>query len=173
MSNVMARQRHTPEQRQQAIDLALESGQSEASRRTGIPIGTIVSWMSRAGLTTHATETLAVANHARALTLAQRRAKLAEDLMGDIERLRLQLFAPCLERKAMSAAGVGIEVVDIHHAQPTFGDKKALMTTIAIAIDKVLLLSGEATQRTELLGAPDRARAEQRLAKVLELKAVA
>lgn len=172
MTGDMARQRYTPDQRQHAIDLAVAHGASEAARRAGIAEGTIASWMHRSGIGILAREQTLARVEAKQATLAERRAKLALALMGDIERLRLQLFAPALERKAM-ASGKEIEVVDIHHDEPTFSDKKALMTTIAIAVDKVLLLSGEATSRTELIGAPERTHIEQRLAKVLELKAVA
>lgn len=85
-------------------------------------------------------------------TVAERKAQLAEDLLADAQRLRSQLWAPCVERKPML---VGIErrvrVVDTKLKQPSFTDQRAIMTSIAIAVDKIQILTGEATERIETI----------------------
>lgn len=160
----MARIRRTPEQRQAAIDLANQVGCAEAARRTGIPEGTIASWRSRSGIATLQAERTRTALEVQVLTLAERRTRLAADLLDDVERLRSQLFAPAVERKVIASG----DIVDVRLPEPSFSDKKALMVSIAVAVDKVLLLSGEATSRHETIG--DRPQAEERLAKIIDLK---
>lgn len=78
-------------------------------------------------------------------TVAERKAQLAVDLLGDVERLRLQMFAPTTERRAMVVSdgeGLGshVELVDIEREQPTFAEQKTLVTTIAVAVDKLVEL---------------------------------
>lgn len=150
----MARRTFTDEQRAEALALYAEHGAAEAARMMGIAKGTVMSWASRAGLAMHATETTTVATEASLASLAQRKAQLASDLMGDIERLRKQLFAPCVERKVVTLSGGQTgsstwDIVDIEHEQPSFTDQRACMTSIAIAVDKVQILTGEATERVD------------------------
>jgi transposase-like protein len=150
----MSRRSYTDEQKAEALALYAEHGPAVASERTGIAKGTVASWAHRGGVHTSAIETTRVATAVRLATLEQRKAQLAADLMGDIERLRGQLFAPCTERKVVTLAGGQAspstwDIVDVDHDEPTFGDKKALMTTIAIAVDKVQILTGAATERID------------------------
>ena len=150
----MPRKIYTPEERAEALELLAQVGKAEAARRTGIPAGTIASWGSRSGVTAPPAAATAVATAARVATIAERKAVLAEELVGDIERLRRQLFAPTVERKALVVSdghnqGSHAEVVDVKLTQPTFPDQRQIMTSVAIAIDKVQILTGEATQRIE------------------------
>lgn len=136
---------YTDEQRAEALDLYQQLGPSEAARRAGVPKGTISSWVRRAGLKTSVPENLRAATEVGRLTLEQRRQKLASNLLGDIERLRGQLFEPAESIHWDKDGG-------FHRArisEPTFSDKKALATSLAILVDKVLLLTGQATSRTE------------------------
>lgn len=150
----MARRSYTDEQRAEALALYAEHGSAVAAERTGIPSGTVQSWAHRAGVATACTqERLALAESAMA-TLEQRKATLASDLMGDIERLRAQLFAPCTERKVVTLAGGAAmpstwDIVDVELDQPSFTDQRACMTSIAIAVDKVQILTGAATERID------------------------
>lgn len=157
---------YTDAQKADAVAIYVEHGLAEAHRRTGIPKNTIRDWATNAGIDTaaisgRASEKTAAANEARVEDMAARRAQLASDLMGDVNRLRGQLFAPCVERKVVTLAGskdeVGTwELVDIDRDQPTFTDQKAIMTTIAIAVDKIQILTGEATERVEHRSVPER-----------------
>lgn len=151
---------YTEERKAEAVALALDVGPTEAGERLGIPKSTISSWFApeqRAELAARSTAKTAAATATRTAHLEQRRLDLAESLMADAERLRLQLFAPCVERKAMIVslgreAGSEIQVVNIDRDQPTFRDQQTIATTLAIAVDKVQVLTGQATERIEVTG---------------------
>lgn len=155
--------RCTPEQRAAALDLAEAQGYAEAHERTGIPINTLRSWAARAGRTItvkgastpRGRETVA-ATEATLLSMAERKAKLAEGLMSDIERMRADLFGPTIERKAMAAGAMRqVEIVEIHHDTTTASERRTTVQAITGAIEAVQLLTGEATERIEqLTGAP-------------------
>jgi len=171
----MQRTRRTAEEKAEALRLVAEVGQSEAARRTGIPFGTIASWANRAGVISPDVETLTKAARTNQASWATRKVELAHRLTDDLERLRQQLFAPSVERKAISvyrgpAEGSTIEIVDITRDTPTYSDQKAIMTTLAIGVDKVLLMLGEATERIETLPPQRTPEIEQELAKVIELR---
>jgi hypothetical protein len=163
----------TPEQREQALTLLAEVGAAEAARRTGIPAGTIASWGARRGVSAPlVSEERVAAVNAKLATMADRKAKLAEALLGDIEKLRKQLWAPTVERKAMTVSdgareGSHVEVVDVHLEQPTFRDQKTIVEAVAIALDKVQLLTGAATERIETTAVPRTPEVAAELAKVL------
>lgn len=149
----MARRSYTDAEKAEALELHATVGPAEAARRTGITKGTIESWASRAGLQAPASETTAAAVEASLVSLADRKAQLAADLMGDIERLRRSLWEPCVEKRLMTV-GTGdgksrIQVGECERDQPTFDDQKRIMTTLAIAIDKVQILTGDATERID------------------------
>lgn len=171
----MSRRTYSSDEKTAALDVYRTDGPTAAETATGIPKATIASWARRTGVQTECIPRTAAAVAAAALTMEQRKQALAAALMDDIERLRLQLWSVCTERKAMAVSdgaerGSHIEIVDIEHEQPTFGDQKAIMTSLAIAVDKVQILTGEATSRTEVLGVAERAPAEERVAKLIELR---
>lgn len=152
----MTRRTYTDDERRDALALYETDGPRAVEAQMGIPAGTVVGWARANGVQTRSIETASAATRRSVLTMAQRRAELAAGLMDDIDRLRGQLFAPCVERKAVvlnqgGFQGQAVEVVDVQREQPTFGDQKAIMTSLAIAVDKVLLLTGEATSRTEVV----------------------
>ena len=74
-----SRRSYTDAERQKALDLYIEVGPAEASRRTGVPAATIRSWALRAGATVARPRTQAAtaAVEAARLTWAQRRAEVA------------------------------------------------------------------------------------------------
>lgn len=152
--------RCTQAQRDEAVELARQIGAAEAGRRLGINANTLRSWMTRyaAGGPIEANQerrqTMAAATATKLLVSAERKTQLAANLLDDAERLRAQLFAPCIERRAMTVSGgkdfgSSIEVAEVHHDKPPFADQRQIMTSIAIAVDKILLLTGEATERIE------------------------
>lgn len=157
----MQRQRYTDEQKTEALRLMVEHGKAEAARRTGIAIGTIGSWATRAGLSAEISEQMRPAIEARAATLLQRKQALAEGLLDDIARLRSELFAPVLERKVVIVKGgtadpcTVAEIVDVEHKRPSPADQKHLVIACAVAIDKVQLLTGGLTASIGVTEAPE------------------
>lgn len=79
--------------------------------------------------------------------LAERRKAMADALFADLDRLRLQMFAPCVEAKALSVsdgkdAGSHVEIVEIPLDEPTFAAKRLIVAALGEGIDKVLQLAG-------------------------------
>lgn len=153
------------EQRAHAIGIALAEGLGPAARATGIHRQTIHGWLSedqRDELRRLRRKT-AEANEAHLIAVATERLALAEGLLGDIELLREELFAPCVERQVVTVSdgrdrGSHAEIVDVELAQPNFRDQQRIMTSIAIAVDKVQVLTGQPTSRIDVTGdARDRA----------------
>jgi transposase-like protein len=126
----MSRSRYTPEQKQEAIDLATTVGTAEASRRTGINSGTIGSWLTRAGLANADPEGRAERIRAAHETWVERRADLG-NRMGEVA-------ADALEQ-------ISGFVNDPRRTR----EARELATTLAVLVDKAQLLSGAATARTE------------------------
>lgn len=162
----MQRVHWTEAQRQQALEIYERDGAAEASRQTGIPVATISSWARRAGRTAITPEREA-AIAAKNLTLAQRKGQLADGLLDDCVRLRRQLFSPIVEKKPMVVsfgkdAGSRIEIAEVDLNQPSPADQQRIATTLTTLLDKVLLLTGDATARVETTGQieQDRAKAE-------------
>jgi hypothetical protein len=101
---------------------------------------------------------------------AERRGELIEEFANASQRLLREAFAPHTYREAKvvagpTGAGSGVEIVDIDLPAPSPADKQKLVTSAAIALDKALLLAGEATSRTET-GPTDRAAAEERVRQI-------
>lgn len=147
---------YTDEQRAEAVAVYAAEGMAAAHAATGVPKGTIKDWANKADVSApeHADGKTAAAIKARTEQMERARWDIAEGLVDDIARLRGQLFAPCTERKVVTIAGSvkekgTWEIVDIDRDQPTFTDQRAIMTTLAIAVDKVQVLTGGATARTE------------------------
>ena len=76
------------------------------------------------------------------------RAGLADALLHDADRLRRQLFAPVVVYKPMvvsdgDAHGSHIEIAEVELTEPTFADKKLIVSAIGIAVDKLSRLDPE------------------------------
>lgn len=128
----MQRLQYTDEQRDEALALLAEVGTAEASRRTGIPKGTIASWGHRAGV--NGPEVRNVTEAARmvtAATLAERKAQLA----GDLRSLAAKAVAKLAEK------------IDADEVSP-----RDLVSALTAAVDRLQLLTGEATARIEQTG---------------------
>lgn len=154
------------------MQLAVDVGAAEAARRLGLNPNTLRVWVSRAGRSLASPQTQeAIA--VKALSIEQRKSRLASDLLDDCQRLREQMFAPCIVKKAMAAGAMReVEIVEIELEKPTFADQRQIMTTIAIGVDKVQILTGEATERIEQLTGSIAERVpevEAEVAQVLEL----
>lgn len=128
-SDAMATATYSAEERQAALELYLEHGAAEASRRTGIAANTISQWARRAGVTMTRANRTAAATEAAKLAWAERRATMVDD-MGQVATM-------ALERARAEVAGGDLK-----------GAKDAALT-MAILVDKAQLLSGAATGRHE------------------------
>ncbi len=149
---------YTDEQKTEAVALYAEHGLAYAAADTGITKTSIRRWAAEADPPvtppSRADSKTAAATKERLERMEERKQTLAEGLMDDIAQLRERMFAPCTERKIVTIAGSVKEqgtwqVAEVDRDEPTFAEQKSLMTTIAIAVDKVQVLTGGATQRTE------------------------
>jgi len=150
----VARRTYTDEEKAEALAIYQEHGPTAAQDALGIPKGTVTKWAKQAGVKTRVLENLQAGLKASHLAFEQRRINLAHGLLDDIARLRSQLFAPCKKVEITTVSdgqqqGSHVEVVEALLDEPTFADKKAILTSIGIAVDKVQLLSGGATSRHE------------------------
>jgi hypothetical protein len=127
-------------ERNEALSLYLEVGAAEASRRCGVPAGTIRQWAHRRGLTTARTASARASVEAARLTWAQRRAEVA------------------------TRAGEGAATfLDDAIAEKSARNRRDLMAAFKMAAEGAQLLSGGATERVELTE-------EQRRERVRELR---
>ena len=86
-------------------------------------------------------------------TVATRKSELASALLDDAERLRSQLFAPVVVKKVVTVStGQGYstaEVVEVDLTEPTFADKKLIVTAIGTVVNRLSLLdTGAESSRT-------------------------
>lgn len=158
----VARRTWTPEQRANALAIYRDHGPAEASRRTGIPGGTIASWANRAGVQTEAPAKTAAAVEAAKAKRDRDREELRILLVAKAVDLLQRLDEPYHDYRGKDADRVEWD-------RPPAEACKAYATAAAILVDKFRLELGEATDRTEHLGTVDRAQAEERLATILTL----
>ena len=157
----MAAQKWTEEQRAEALQLHHHHGPAEAERRTGIPRATIKSWARRAGVLTSVVPPpgLEAAIATSAMVAEQRRLDLADGLLDDVSKLRARLFEPMTYShvKVVGGGDTGTYAtqVDVEAPQPVPGDQLKLVQSITALIDKVQLLTGEATSREDHTGGLD------------------
>lgn len=175
----MAERRWTDEQREAAL-LALHDGASlgEVHADTGIPKGTLASWKRRqtedqraamlAELDTPAERAeAAAARRARTQTAReqlaevtardrlQMAARLRDEVHGLLDRINSPteyVHVKVISDGADAGQSVVQEVVQLN--LPTAADTKALVTAAALLVDKLQLLTGEATERHEHTGGP-------------------
>ena len=160
-----------------ALDLLTTTTLADVARETGIPKRTIANWAANEGIDTSTAQARAKTARAREVldaVTAEKRADLAAGLMADAQRLRTQLFAPVVEKRAMAInaggdLGQDIEIAEVPLDRPTPTDQVKIMTAVAIAVDKIQLLTGEATERHEHTAPSRTPEQEQELAKVLTL----
>lgn len=166
----MPRAARDPNEKAEALRLLAEVGIGEASRRTGIPKGTIASWGHRSGVQSPDPSVTAHVVERRLMSLAERKARLAEGLMDDIERMRLDLFSGTLERKVVGGTQFrDTEIIDVHHRTTTPTERKVTIEAIAKGIETVQLLTGEATQRIEASGGAEPAQRARLVSVVTQL----
>jgi hypothetical protein len=133
---------------------------AKALGRSGETVSKVVA---KAGLSFERGPEVAAATQAKLTDLASRRAQLALDLQSDAERLRTQLWKPA---KVYAFGGKENTYEEVEHPEPPFSDKRAIMSTVATAVDRSLKLepikdeSGADAVGSLLGGLLDRLRAD-------------
>lgn len=157
-----------------------EKGESyrTVSEETGIPVNSIrvrkidEGWTLQAVPRDQTPEArrakTAAARRAAADKVLERRGELANHLMEDLLELREQLFEPVVVKEAKvvqvgNNMGSEVEIVEIELPRPVPADQQRIVTSMAILTDKLLLLTGEATSRTETVDGSNREAAAARL----------
>lgn len=126
---------YSPKQREEALKLYAEVGPSEAERQTGINKKTIASWAQRAGLKTSVAHNMAEAVEASKLRREQKKELLIDEMLDEA-------------RNAVRDMSATVTVGEITMKTPP-KDRQALASAAGTLIDKIQLLSGEATSRNE------------------------
>lgn len=142
------RTEYTNEERSEALALLAEHGKAEAARRTGIPVGTIGSWGSRHHIASPPIEAKVAAVEQKLTTMADRKIELAERVAGVLDR--------------------AIRKLDDRIRNDEISTTTLVRATDRL-VDRLLLLTGEATERIETL--TGRTVGEEALAVVDELAA--
>lgn len=153
----MAAKRWSDEQRAEALELLKAAGPTDVARQLGIPVETVKSWARRAGIrapVTTATRREAV--EAAELTMEARRLAMAESIAKDVGVILRRLTA-ATEYVYVKTVGTGegrsaVEEHRVYLDMPTAADTRNLASAAAVLIDKMQLLSGEATSRPDLGG---------------------
>ena len=120
--------RYTDADKRKAVDLYLTEGAEAAADAIGCDRRTIYKWLARHSVPTKNNEDTRAET---ALRHAQEREQLRQILADKAIELALALH-------------------------PAANELKAVATAMGISIDKLLLLSGEATSRTDVLAPIDR-----------------
>ncbi|MFF9003656.1 hypothetical protein ACF1GW_38825 [Streptomyces achromogenes] len=111
-------------------------GRNRIAREMGVPPVMVSRTAEHLGLTFDRSR-IEAATKARLADLAERRALLAEDLLSDAEKLRAQMWEPTVVYNFGGATN-SYEEHTFPEAPPA--EKRALMSTAATAIDRVIKL---------------------------------
>lgn len=132
----------------QALEAYVEVGPSKACERTGIPKATIRGWARKAGLQTRRAEKTAAATEAIVADNALSRERLASTLLARCFELEHRFDEP----QVLIADGKAVELRGTRSGDDLVAPANAcrdIAVTIGICVDKIQLLTGEATERTE------------------------
>lgn len=114
-------------------------GRNAIAREMGVAPVMVSRTAEHLGLTFDRSR-IEAATKARLADLAERRALLAEDLMSDAEKLRAQMWAPTI---VYSFGGKDNTYEEHEFGEAPAAEKRALMSTAGMAIDRVLKLVPE------------------------------
>jgi len=146
--------RYTPETRAACLDLYTREGADAASAAFGVPARTIRTWAANAGVTTEVETKAVEAREAKRLSIEQRKLDLADMFLDAAVDELTRRTASFTESKIVTIAGTatspGSWDVATAEREPYAVERKAMVTTAAIAADKALLLTGGATSRIDV-----------------------
>lgn len=111
-------------------------GRNRIAREMGVPPVMVSRTAEFLGLTFDRSR-IEAATKARLADLAERRALLAEDLLSDAEKLRAQMWEPTV---VYNFGGATNSYEEHEFPEAPAAEKRALMSTAATAIDRVLKL---------------------------------
>lgn len=135
--------RWTDEQRAEALALYREHGPAEASRRTGIPRGTISRWAANSGYERVRNEKVEAQTEQLRIAQEMLRQRIRTKLLAKADDLLDRMDAPHKDFR-------GKDVVEVTWDKATSGDVKNYATAAAILLDKYRLEVGEPTTRSEV-----------------------
>ena len=136
----------TTDERQAILDTFHDTDNvRETAKRHGRSPSTVSEIISKAGLIPSGRSQTKTACDARRVDTAARIEVLKSDILDDVRRLRVALWEPCVEKKALVVsdgvhAGAHVEIVEIHYDRPPFSDQQRIMTSVGIGVDKLRVL---------------------------------
>lgn len=133
---------YTDEQKAEALDLWRQHGAAEASRRCGVPSGTITSWANRAGLASVRSEQTRAATEAKRIDAEARRARIRETILERIDQVLDRMHASYQFVAGKDGDRVSLDL-------PPADAVRNFAVALGVLIDKYRLEMGEATGRTE------------------------
>lgn len=157
----MTRRTYSAEDRAHALEAYLQHGLAEAARLSGVPRGTLSSWAVRAGVQTDAAAAAAHREQTEAARARwaevthEQREELAGRLLAEVHTLLDQVQEPTTYYRVVTlSGGTGVgasaEVVPVDVPHPLAKDQQARVAAVAALVDKLQLLTGEATERHDL-----------------------
>lgn len=142
--------------RQQAIDLYVTDGASEAARQTGVPVRTVRRWASEAGLAAARNENLTNGAEQLALLHQHRREEIRSRLLDIGLDLLDRIEAPHEKIVTLSGMpGVGAMVERVPLELPDASDVKSYAVAFGVILDKYRLEMGEHTTHARTEGTDD------------------
>ena len=128
----------TDDERRQVRDLHAQGhGRNEISRRTGIHSRRVSAIAAELGLTFKRGERTREATEAKKADARTRRAALAVQLLDDAARMRQQLWEACT---VYNFGGKDNTFEQAMIDEPSFRDKREIMSAVGIAIDRAVRL---------------------------------
>ncbi|HEU5151516.1 MAG TPA: helix-turn-helix domain-containing protein [Iamia sp.] len=119
---------------------------NETARRTGRGASTVSRTLRAAGIEPAARARTKAACEAQSIDNAARRARLVSDLLGDAERLRRQLFKPCVVH---NFGGRDNTYSEHRIPEPTFADKRAIVASVRMLATTIIDLEQHADRHTD------------------------
>lgn len=153
----MAAKRWSDEQRAEALQLLKSMGPADVAAQLGIPRETIKSWAKRAGVSGAIVSERRAHVEAAELTMEARRLESAsraeEEARALLDRMRAPMsYAHVKTVSGGQGAASEVETVWVDLPMPTPADQLNLARAYATLMEKVQLLTGEATTRPDLGG---------------------
>lgn len=137
----MAKRTYSDKDKSKAVKLAEKLGPAEAARRSKVPLGTLKSWMSRAGKKSKGSSKTKAATEAAQAKAALVREEVKAKRLEQLNALIDDLFKRANEKQIDFK---GQQAKKVTYPRPPAQDIKALGWSIATLIDKERVMNGEA-----------------------------